>query len=226
MWKPRLLPTAFGQGICFLDMLLWKDIDPKADFSIPTFLLPYLNLPTFKICKLTATMIQNQFKIFGLDKELGLLNRLDNETTGFLYFAKNQEVFDNYKHIQAQWLISKKYIAQVYGVPKDKEFELDTPIMHHKYKEDRMILIRSEKDADKWRSKQHQVRTSVKVLDTNRKNLITSMLVTIYKGVRHQIRVHLAGMGYPVIGDTLYGEDQKKWILRLWSMGFQMNDKK
>ncbi len=220
------MPTAFGQEICFLDILLWKDIDPKTDFSIPAFLLPYLNLPSFKTYTLTATTIQNQFKIFGMDQELGLLNRLDNETAGFLYFAKNQEVFDKYKNVQAEGQVSKQYIAQIYGVPKDKEFEIDTPIMHHKYKEDRMILVRSDKDAEKWRSRQHHVHTTVKVLDTNRKNLITTLLVTIYKGVRHQIRVHLAGIGYPVIGDTLYGEEQKKGTLRLWSMGFQIHDKK
>ncbi len=226
MWKPRSMPTAFGQETCFLDMLLWKDIDQKTDFPIPAFLTPHIDLPWFTTYTLTATTIQTQFKIFGMDHELGLLNRLDNETAGFLYFAKTQEVFNRYKHIQAEGDINKQYIAQVYGAPKDKEFEITTPIMHHKYKEDRMILVRNEKDAAKWRSKQHQVRTTIKVLDINRKNLITTLLVTIYKGVRHQIRVHLAGIGYPVIGDTLYGEDKKKWILRLWSMGFQIHDKK
>ena len=84
-----------------------------------------------------------------MNQELGLLNRLDNETAGFLYFAKNQEVFDKYKNVQAEGQVSKQYIAQIYGVPKDKEFEIDTPIMHHKYKEDRMILVRSDKDAEK-----------------------------------------------------------------------------
>ena len=73
------------------------------------------------------------------------------------------------------------------------------PIMHHKHKEDRMIFIRNPKDELKGRSKIHQTSTIVKVLHTDKKTDISTLLVGIYKGVRHQIRVHLAGIGYPVV---------------------------
>ena len=96
--------------------------------------------------------------------------------------------------------------------------------MHHKHKEDRMIFIRNPKDEAKGRSKVHHPSTIVKVLHSNPSTNITTLLVGIYKGVRHQIRVHLAGIGYPVIGDPLYGKENDKGNLRLWSVGFQIQE--
>ena len=98
------------------------------------------------------------------------------------------------------------------------------PIMHHKHKQDRMIFIRSPKDQLKGRSKIHHSSTIVKVLHTNTTTDISTLLVGIYKGVRHQIRVHLAGIGYPVLGDILYGKDIKAGNLCLWSVGFQIQE--
>jgi len=220
MWKPSALPTTFGKEICFLDILLGKNIPPDTDFSLPNFLLPYIDLPDFKPELLKQITIQQQFNIFGKDKELWLLNRLDNETAWFLYFAKKQEVFDKYRQFQSEGKIHKRYIAQIQWIPKESAFEIDMPIMHHKHKEDRMVFIRSPKDELKWRSKVHHPSTIIKVLHTDKKTDISTLLVGIYKGVRHQIRVHLAGIWYPVIGDTLYGKDDKIGNLCLWSVWF------
>jgi len=83
------------------------------DFSVPTFLLPYVDLPDFTPCTVKKSLIQQQLAIFGKEKELGLLNRLDNETAGLLYFAKTQEAFDKYRHLQSEGKINKWYIAQI-----------------------------------------------------------------------------------------------------------------
>ena len=222
MWKPSALPTTFGKEQCFLDILLGKSIEPKTDFSIPSFLLPYIDLPDFKVCTLKQDAIQQQLNVFGKEEELGLLNRLDNETAWFLYFAKTQEAFDRYRQYQTEGKINKRYIAQIQWTPKESAFEINMPIMHHKHKEDRMIFVRGPKDELKWRSKVHNPSTIVKVLHTDENTGVSTLLVGIYKGVRHQIRVHLAGIGYPVIWDALYGKDTKPGNLCLWSVGFQI----
>lgn len=98
------------------------------------------------------------------------------------------------------------------------------PIMHHKHKQDRMIFIRNPKDELKGRSKIHHSNTIVKVLHTDSKKDVSTLLVGIYKGVRHQIRVHLAGIGYPVIGDALYGKEKQIGNLCLRSVGFQIHN--
>ena len=113
MWKPNTLPTTFGKELCFLDMILGKDINKDTDFSLPIFLLPYIDLPDFTPCTLKKTSIHHQLDMFGEKEELGLLNRLDNETAGFLYFAKSQKAFDRYRQLQAEGKINKRYIAQV-----------------------------------------------------------------------------------------------------------------
>lgn len=113
MRKPNTLPTAFGKELCFLDMLLGKNTDKTTDFSIPDFLLPYIDLPDFSPCVINQSLIKDQLTNFGKDKELGLLNRLDNETAGFLYFAKTQEAFDRYRQLQSEGKINKRYIAQI-----------------------------------------------------------------------------------------------------------------
>lgn len=113
MWKPSALPTTFGKETCFLDILLGKNIDMNTDFSLPSFLLPYIDLPDFSPCSINQALVQLQLNVFGKEEELGLLNRLDNETAGFLYFAKTQEAFDRYRQLQTEGKINKWYIAQV-----------------------------------------------------------------------------------------------------------------
>lgn len=223
MWKPNALPTTFGKEQCFLDILMGNKIEEETDFSLPKFLVPYIDLPDFSPCTITQNIIDNQIRVFGKQQELWLLNRLDNETAGFLYFAKTQESFDRYRQLQTQGKINKWYIAQIYGKPKDSAFEVDMPIMHHKHKQDRMIFVRGPKDELKGRSKIHHSSTIIKVLHTDPTTNISTLLVGIYKGVRHQIRVHLAGIWYPVVGDTLYGKDTKTGNLCLWSVGFQIH---
>lgn len=222
MWKPSALPTTFGKESCFLDMLLGQQPSNIPDFAIPQFLLPYIDLPDFDPCTLDKKMIETQISAFGKDQELGLLNRLDNETSWFLYFAKTPQAFQTYRALQAQGKIHKRYIAQVQGQFNESAFEIDMPVMHHKYKSDRMVFVRTPKDEKKWRSKIHHPITIVKVLHVEKQTQISTLLVGIYKGVRHQIRVHLAGIGYPVIGDILYGKEEKVGNLRLWSVGFQI----
>lgn len=221
LWKPNGIPTTFGKETCFLDILMGKDIKNSPDFLIPEHLINYIDLPDFVQIELKKTLIDHQIKVFGEDEELWLLNRLDNETAWFLYFAKTQEAFDRYRQLQSEGKVHKRYVAQIKWTPKESAFEITIPVMHHKHKEDRMIVIRDNKDQQKGRGKVHKPSTIVKVLHTD-KNDVSTLLVGIYKWVRHQIRVHLAGVGYPVIGDTLYGKDKEKWSLRLRSVGFQI----
>jgi len=90
-----------------------KIISQKADFSIPEHLLPYIDLPDFTQIKLKQSLIDHQINTFGKKDELGLLNRLDNETAGFLYFAKNKKAYERYRKIQTEGRVNKRYIAQI-----------------------------------------------------------------------------------------------------------------
>jgi 23S rRNA-/tRNA-specific pseudouridylate synthase len=91
---------------------------------------------------------------------------LDNDTQGFLYFAKDLPTYDKYKQLQAQNKVEKHYIAQVQGRfcppfvkeglqssvagdPKGGGFLIDYPIMHRSL--EKMIAIKDAKDVKKGR---------------------------------------------------------------------------
>jgi 23S rRNA-/tRNA-specific pseudouridylate synthase len=57
--------------------------------------------------------IKNQKSNFTKEQEYGLLNRLDNATSGFLYFAKNKDFYDKFKKLQKEEKIEKVYYAKV-----------------------------------------------------------------------------------------------------------------
>jgi 23S rRNA pseudouridine1911/1915/1917 synthase len=166
-------------------------------------------------------VISNQIKIFWKDKEFWLLNRLDNETSWLLYFAKNLEIFDKYRQWQKEGKIKKFYIAQVFWKFNYNKIEINYPIMHHKSKADRMIFIKTPKDLLKWRSRQHNVKTDVQLLNYNEHSNISTLQIMITKWIRHQIRVHLSSLWYPIIWDSIYSNNFKQKSdqnLRLWSI--------
>jgi 23S rRNA-/tRNA-specific pseudouridylate synthase len=85
---------------------------------------------------------------------------------------------------------------------------------------EKMIAIKDAKDVKKGRWKEHKVETFVELLEYDKKFNISTLLVKIHKGIRHQIRVHLASIDFPIIGDPLYGESAKDEVLHLRSVGF------
>jgi 23S rRNA-/tRNA-specific pseudouridylate synthase len=62
---------------------------------------------------LDVNFTKNQLTNFTKEQEYGLLNRLDNDTSGFLYFAKNNNIFSEFKTLQKQEKVNKIYYAKV-----------------------------------------------------------------------------------------------------------------
>jgi len=221
-WKPFTVPSTFGKQKSFLDYMLSKEISLETKFNWP--FVEYLK--NLKPIENINKIIDNQIKFFWKDKELWLLNRLDNDTSWLLYFASTPQDMDKYRQSQLQWRITKFYIAQVHWKlgKNESEFQIDYPIMHHKSKADRMIIIKTAKDFLKWRWRQHNVSTTVKNLNYNSHTNISTLLLSINKGIRHQIRLHLASIGHPIIWDVLYGENKKSESkLQLYSLWFEIS---
>jgi 23S rRNA-/tRNA-specific pseudouridylate synthase len=139
-----------------------------------------------------------------------------------LYFAKSKKIYEEYKLKQNQNLIQKFYIAQVKGNPffknKRDEIQIDYPIMHHKFLEEKMISIKKISDISKGGGKQHKVFTNISLLDFDQLKNRSTLLIRINKGIRHQIRVHLSSIGCPIIGETLYQKTKNKEFLHLRSI--------
>ncbi len=143
--------------------------------------------------------------------EGGLLNRLDNETGGITLFAKNDEAFQYYHKEMKNNNIEKKYITVVDGIPEKKEGIIKYSIAHH-YKDIKKMVVVHDQLNIQYRGKPREAITEwkVKVVDTiNNKSIL---VIKITKGVRHQIRVHLAYIGLPIIGDKIYNKKQNEHI--------------
>ena len=126
------------------------------------------------------------------------IHRLDRNTEGLVIFAKNLKAKTELdKSIKDKSKITKLYTAEVYGIPKKQEMQLEGYLKKDASKSLVKIFNSPQKDAVK-------IQTNFKVLSTNQ---ITSLLeVSLITGKTHQIRAHLAHIGLPIIGDGKYGD--------------------
>lgn len=123
----------------------------------------------------------------------GIVHRIDKDTSGLLVVAKNDLTHQTLSHDLAEHHIQREYIALVYGKFKENEGTIDAPILRHPKNRLKMAIVSGGKPA----------KTYFKVIDRYEKyTLITCRLET---GRTHQIRVHMAYINHPVVGDTLYG---------------------
>lgn len=138
------------------------------------------------------------------ESEGGLLNRLDNDTGGILLFAENDEAFEYYK----KTIINKYYYAITNRKPDWLEKEVSFPIAHHYSDKSRMVVIIAGKEGTlKYRGRPQNAHTFLKFI--KEVNSLTLLEAQITSGCRHQIRVHMATVNLPILGDKLYGKTKK-----------------
>ncbi|MBF0121217.1 MAG: RluA family pseudouridine synthase [Desulfobacterales bacterium] len=136
------------------------------------------------------------------ENEGGLLNRLDNETGGIVLFAKTDDSFKHYCKMMQEEKVEKIYTAFVDGVPFEKMGVIKTPIAHHRKNRKKMIAVLNRNT--RYRGIPKYAETFWELIKI--KEGVSLVKIIIKKGVRHQIRVHMASVGCPVIGDKLYNK--------------------
>ncbi|MGC2275729.1 MAG: RluA family pseudouridine synthase [Candidatus Binatus sp.] len=132
--------------------------------------------------------------------EGGLLHRLDNGTSGALLIARNRGTFDKLREAIRAGRIARRYEALVAGALEHKT-EIDAPIAHHA-KNARKMIVGDPSSANPKRAGRA---ASTLVEPIRRVGEFTLLSIAPKTGSRHQIRVHLASIGHPIVGDTLYG---------------------
>ncbi len=124
----------------------------------------------------------------------GIVHRLDRFTSGVLLVAKTDAAHQALAHLFASRRMRKTYLALVHGVPGASGGKIDKPIARDPVHRTRMTW-RLESGRAAW--------SEWKVMERFAK--FAYLEVLIGTGRTHQIRVHLASIGHPVVGDTLYG---------------------
>ncbi len=133
--------------------------------------------------------------------EGGLLYRLDNETSGLVLFATDQATFDQFQQDSQNQRIKKHYIAYVEGILPNYSGIIEYQIANHTRTKKKMVVQKehNQQKRGEWRHAQ----TFFQVISTDQAGRSWIHLM-IYQGARHQIRVHCAAIGHPLVGDSLY----------------------
>lgn len=158
-----------------------------------------LTVGTDKVKEQTALFLLNHYVRkgdFKSRKQVFIVHRLDRDTSGILIFAKTEQA---QRHLQDEWEhFQKSYLAVVAGVPEPKEATLSSYLA-----ENSVHRVYSTPDQAKGRL----AITAYRVTKAGAQSALLE--IDLHTGRKNQIRVQLADIGHPVLGDKKYGIPQK-----------------
>lgn len=224
LWKPSGIASTPGKELCIFDILEKNDYKKILQKSFDARSLHW---------KVYGIDLKKEILNYGSTEELQLkawslellCNRIDTATSGYLLFAKDQTQKAVFETEQKTEVYQKYYLASVVGdirywLEKNPAWIITLPIMHHQSLADRMTCLQGS--SNRGRGKPHQVSSKIEFISFDEATKSSCIKVMITKGIRHQIRVHLSTIGYPIRGDPIYGAPRKKeGELRLTSIGVE-----
>lgn len=129
----------------------------------------------------------------------GIVHRIDKDTSGLLAVAKTDAAHVSLAEQISSHSFERQYMAVVNGHLKDEIGIVDAPIGRHPIDRKKMAVVKDGKPA---------VTHYSVVLHLERADLVSLQLET---GRTHQIRVHMASLGHPLLGDTVYGGGKSRF---------------
>lgn len=141
-----------------------------------------------------------QSKIQNLKSKIGIVHRLDKDTSGLIVVAKDEQTHEALAEQFRSREVYKSYVALVHGSLRDNTGTIDRPIARDRWHRTKMTVARSGRVAlSIWKVRK-------------RFEKFTLVDVEIKTGRTHQIRVHLASINHPIVGDATYNEGRDNTI--------------
>ncbi len=154
---------------------------------------------------LVNALLHHCKNLSGIGGELrpGIVHRLDKETSGLIAIAKNDTAHLSLSEQLAKHTMGRAYLAVVRGVMREEKGRIEKPIGRHPQHRKKMsVNTNAPKEAV----------TDFETVETYEE--ATFLKVKLRTGRTHQIRVHLASINHPILGDMVYGKRRTKLISR------------
>jgi 23S rRNA pseudouridine1911/1915/1917 synthase len=132
----------------------------------------------------------------------GIVHRIDKDTSGALVVAKNDNAHNSLAAQLKDHSMTRSYLALVEGIIKSDVGTIDEPIARHPKDRIKMAVVESGKKAV----------THFKVIERFDSNTLVEC--NLETGRTHQIRVHMAKIGHPLVGDLIYGYKKQRFNLK------------
>lgn len=194
---PRPL-KAFAEPIPL--RVVYEDVDLSV-IDKPAGMMVHAGAGATEAGTLVNALLHRYRTLSGTGGELrpGIVHRLDKQTSGLIIVARNDAAHTRLAEMFSRRQIRKVYLALVHGELKHDQGTIDAPIARDLQRRTRMTTRRQ--------SGARHALSHYSVLRRIRSPFgpFTLLSVRIETGRTHQIRVHLASIGHPVVGDTLYG---------------------
>jgi 23S rRNA pseudouridine1911/1915/1917 synthase len=138
------------------------------------------------------------------DKRMGIVHRLDKDTSGLMVIARNDAVRRKLAAQFQERTVEKAYLALLERTPQTRTGRIEAPIARDPQQRKRMAVVRGGRPAI----------TEYVVIDDDFKEGQALVRIRLLTGRTHQIRVHMAFIGCPIVGDRVYGFRKQRVTLK------------
>ena len=170
-----------------------------------------INKPAGLVCHPTKTdeyssLISRVRLYLGKEKTSHLVNRLDRETSGITLVAKTDDAAREIRRLWENRSVDKEYLAIAHGHVREDKGLIDAPLGKD---EASRVAVKDCVRADGLPS---QTEFAVVKRFARAEGDFTLLRIRLLTGRKHQIRIHLAHLGHPIVGDKIYGGDEDRYL--------------